>query len=295
MAVDTHLVIGASGQVGYAVLQAATRRGGQAVGTYHETPLPGLRQLDVLAPENLQRLFDEFRPAIVYLTAAQPNVDFCELHPDETYPTNVAGVRNVVRCANDAGAKLVYFSSDYVFDGRNGPYSEDDTVDPICAYGRQKVFAEHYVAAYSARYLIVRTTVVYGWEHHGKNFIYRLLGNIRDGRPIRVPIDQIGNPTYAPNLADAVVDLALGPAEGIYHVAGPNLINRYDFACAAADAFGQPKDMIEPVTTQQLAQAALRPLKAGMIVAKAASQLSVPLLGYREGLKAMASERNTSI
>ena len=285
------LIIGASGQVGEHLVRAASDAGFEAIGTYHNHPVLGMQRLDIRSPTEVQSLIAKVRPSVVYLPASLANVDYCELHPEEGYAANVVGVRNVVQCVNDVEAKLVYFSSDYIFDGKTGPYYEDDPANPICEYGRQKLIAEHYVALHARDYLIVRTTVVYGWERQGKNFVYRLLNTLKAGQVLRVPVDQVGSPTYAPNLARAVVELAISNTKGVYHVVGPERVNRYGFACEAASVFGLDDSLIQAVATNELEQAAPRPLNAGMMVEKADAVLTVPLIGYRGGLRAMASER----
>ncbi len=284
------LVIGASGQVGEHLIRALSASGLDAVGTYYSHAIPGLRELDVRDTGNVHALIEMIRPEVIYVPASLTNVDYCELHPEEAYAANVVGVRNVVAATNEVGARLVFFSSDYVFDGKSGSYREDDLPAPICEYGRQKVLAEQHVSLQARDYLIVRTAVVYGWERQGKNFVYRLTDALRCGRTIQAPIDQVGSPTYAPNLARAVVELALSDASGVYHVAGPEQVNRYDFARVAAEVFGLDSRLIQPVATSELGQAAARPLNAGLAVEKAAERLTVELSGYRDGLRAMAAQ-----
>ncbi|MBI2940973.1 MAG: SDR family oxidoreductase [Chloroflexi bacterium] len=286
------VVIGASGQVGEHLVQAASAAGLDVLGTYSSHPVPGLRQLDIRNRAETRSLLLASRPSVVYLPAARANVDYCELHPEEGYAVNVLGVRHVVQAANEIGAKLVFFSSDYIFDGRAGPYREGDPPNPICEYGRQKLMAEHCVALHARNYLVVRTTVVYGRERQRKNFIYRLLETLRDGQVLRAPVDQVGSPTYAPNLAQTVVALALADAVGVFHVAGPERASRYEFACEAARAFGLDQDLIRPVATRELGQAAARPLDAGMLVEKATRELTIPLVAYPDGLRAMAAEES---
>lgn len=291
---SNHLIIGASGQVGEHLVRAASLAGFETFGTYYSHPVEGMQQLDVRSRKEVQSLIMNVRPAVVYLPASLTNVDYCERHPEKGYAANVIGVCNVVQAVNDIGAKLVYFSSDYIFDGEAGPYREDDPVNPICEYGRQKVIAEHYVALHVRDYLIVRTTVVYGWERQRKNFICRLLSTLEGGDILRVPVDQVGNPTYAPNLAQAVIELACSDAKEVYHVVGPERINRYEFACEAARVFGLDTGLIKGIPTCELGQVAPRPLNAGMVVEKAADELKVSLVGYEEGLRMMASERELS-
>ncbi len=282
-----HLVIGASGQVG-GYLTAALRKAGYAVtGTYFKNIQPDLTFLDISDSRAVQVLIADVQPAVIYLPASLTNVDYCETHPDEAYRHNVLGVKHVVQASRPL-AKLVYFSSDYIFDGLNGPYREDEPANPLCVYGRQKLIAEHYIALHAPAYLIIRTTVVYGWETQGKNFIYRLLQSLRQGQTITVPDDQVGNPTYAPDLILAVLELVHGQASGVFNVAGRERVSRYEFALAAARAFGMPTGLIQPVSTKDLGQTAPRPLSAGFHVDKAEQELHRPLWGYLDGLEDMA-------
>ena len=286
-----HLVIGASGQVGEHLLACLETRGERVFGTCYQHTEADLYPLDIRNAQAVDELLRQLRPDVVYLPAALTNVDYCEIHPDLTYETNVLGACNVVCMANGIDAKLVYFSSDYVFDGINGPYSEGDPANPICEYGRHKLLSEHYIALHARHYLIVRTTVVYGWESQRKNFVVRLADRLRKGERVQVPVDQVGSPTYAPNLAEAVAELIDLDVQGLFHVVGPQLATRYDFAVAAARAFGLDSDLLVPISTSELNQAAARPLRAGMTVGKAQALLKARLIDCVEGLSAMASEQ----
>lgn len=276
---STHLVIGASGQVGGALLRAI---GPAGQGTCRTQAVPGLRELDIRNAAEVGSLVSKLHPATIWLCAAMGNADWCERHPEEAYATNVVGAQNAVRAANEVRAKLVYFSTDYIFDGKSGPYREDDLPNPICVYGRQKLLAEHCIALHARDHLIVRTTVVYGWEIQRKNFVCRLLDTLGAGHGMRVPSDQIGSPTYAPHLAEAVRELVARSAHGVYHVVGADRISRSEFAHEAARVFGLDEGLIEPVLTRELDQPAPRPLNAGMCSAK-----TDPLPGWRAGLQAM--------
>lgn len=280
----THLVIGASGLVGEHLLRVIEQAGDSVTGTYRTYPVKGLIQLDARDEGSLIWMVEKTAPDIIYLPASMANVDYVETHAEEAYSMNVLTVRNVVQAANSVGAKVVYFSTDYVFDGKTGGYSEQDPANPICVYGVQKLLAEHYLAMHAKHYLILRTTGVYGWEHQKKNFIYRLLQVLGDGKVLKVPVDQIGTPTYAPDLARAAVELASHHECDIYHVAGTEEANRLDYAVYAAQVFGLPADLIQPLTTDQLGQTAPRPLHGGLNVSKAVARLTFPLNGFRSGL-----------
>ncbi len=290
----SHLVIGSSGLVGEHVLREVVAAGLHGIGTSCSQVAPDRVSLDICAPDDVRRVFDRVRPQVVYLVASLTDVDYCELHPAAAAAVNVAGTRNVVSGANSVGAKIVYVSTDYVFDGVSGPYREDDIANPINEYGRQKLRAEHHVALHAARCVIVRTTVVYGWERLGKNFVYRLVRNVAEGRTVKAPHDQIGTPTYAPNLAAGLVTLGQSDSNGVYHVAGSDRVSRYEMAVTAANVFGLDESLIEPVSTPQLRQPASRPLSAGLVTDRFTRCFDMPMTGCRHGLEQMRAHMETT-
>ena len=278
------LVIGASGLVGGALLRAL---GDDAIGTYHRREVTGLRRLDACDREAVARTIAEVDPEVVFFPAAQANVDWCETHPDEAYAANVVPALSALDAAGAHGARFVYFSSEYVFDGAAGPYAEDDPVRPLNVYGRQKREVEERVLA--ADETLVRTTTVFGVElPPGKNFVLRLLASLRVGESVRVPNDQISTPTWADELARAAVAIAL--ERGIWHVAGPDLLARDEFAHRVARAFALAESLIVPVPTSALRQTAARPLRAGLRTEKLARRLGAPLLSTDVALERLAAQ-----
>jgi dTDP-4-dehydrorhamnose reductase len=284
------LIVGASGQVGHHLALAAERRGLPWSGTFHANPRPGLQALDVRDAATVARVVGAAKPAYVIVPAAAAHVERCELEAQRTYEVNVVGTSHLVDAANEVGAAVVYFSSDYVFDGADGPYDELAPTNPISQYGVQKLSAEHLIMQRATEALIVRTTVVYGPEPQGKNFIYRLLAALRKGEEIAVPMDQISTPTYAPALADAVFDLLAAGVRGVINVAGRELATREEFAREAASAFGEDPTLVRPVLTSELGQVAPRPLRGGLRSELAERRLGRELPGYTEGLRRLTSE-----
>lgn len=272
------LVVGASGQVGGQLMATLRSAGCDVQGTYWRHPSPGLAPLDVRDSEAVEECVRRTRADVVFLAAALSNVDYCERHPDESHAINVTPAQ----CLARAGVRVVYFSSDYVFAGDAGPYSESDPVRPLSVYGRHKLSAEE---ALPSDALIVRTTVVYGSEPQRKNFIYRLVDTLRAGKSITAPTDQLGSPTYAPNLAEAVVHLERTGLSGVFNVSGPERASRYAFAREAAAVFGLDADLVRPTTTSVLGQVAPRPLNAGLMTDKARGVLPFPLTDYHVGLR----------
>jgi dTDP-4-dehydrorhamnose reductase len=284
------LIVGASGQIGHHLARSADRRGLAWRGTFHANPHPGLELLDVRDGAAVARMVHAIDPSFVLVPAAATHVDRCELEARASFEVNVVGTSHLVDAANAVGATIVYFSSDYIFDGADGPYDERATANPISRYGLQKLSAEHLIAQRALDALIIRTTVVYGPEPQGKNFIYRLLATLQKGQQIAVPADQIGTPTYAPALADAVLDLLAAGARGVINVAGSGLVARDELAREAARAFGENPSLVRPVPTSELGQAALRPLNGGLRSGFAEARLGRELPGYAEGLRSLAGE-----
>ena len=279
------LIIGASGFIGGKAFQSLSKMKNFLVkGTYFSRKSENMEYLDVNDVDNVSNVFNTFKPNIILHPAYIPNVDYCEENKDIVWKTNVEGTRNVAKIAQKIMAKLVFFSSDYIFDGKNGPYSEDAVPSPISFYGFTKSVGENIVKCVDDN-LILRMTVVYGWDPNSKNFIMQLINNLRNNIPMRVPTDQCGTPVLVDNLIDILTELIEKDKKGVYNIGGPDLVNRYEFAIKVAEIFNLDKSLIIPVDTKSLCQKALRPLKGGLKIDKAKKELKTRLLGIEEGLK----------
>jgi dTDP-4-dehydrorhamnose reductase len=281
------LVIGASGQVGAAITARLLERGHHVAGTHHGVPQPGTRALDLADAAATERIIDEVEPDWVVCPAGLTHVDYCEDHPDEAMTVNRDAPAAAARAAAKRGAGFVYFSTEYVFDGTAGPYAEDDPVHPLSVYGLSKLEGERRAVEENPRTIVIRTTVVYGPEPQGKNFVYQVLRRGRDGEPIRVPSDQVSSPTYNVDLAAATVELVERDFRGVLHVAGPAVLDRYAFAQEVCAVFGLDGRRVEAVETAALRQAARRPLRAGLAIDRAQALLRTPLRPPREALEDM--------
>lgn len=279
-------IVGASGFVGRIMFEYLSREH-ETHGSFYSNPVKRLIHLDMTDLKAVKDILTSLKPDVIIHPAANPNVEYCEEHPKETWQVNVEGSRNIIETAREIGVKFVYFSSDYVFDGTNGPYSEDNVPNPINEYGLQKLAVEKLIKNYLEKYLIIRITIVYGWEPRGKNFVMGLIKNLKNGDFMKVPYDQIGSPTYANNMIQAVKELIEADKTGIYHVAGTDVMDRYTFAKNVAEIFELDENLLIPVTTNQLDQKAKRPLKAGMKVDKVQKDVSIRLMSVRDGLEDM--------
>jgi dTDP-4-dehydrorhamnose reductase len=226
-------------------------------------------------------------PDVVANTAAMTQVDRCESEPALAERVNALGAGFVAEACREAGARLVHVSTDYVFDGQGRrPYREDDPTGPRSVYGRTKLEGERRVLAACPDALVVRTAWVFG---PGRNFVRTLLEaaqRARAGGPrLRVVDDQVGSPTWAGHLADALVRLVEAGAHGIYHVAGSGTATWWELARAAVDAWGHPELPIEKVATHEFPRPAPRPAWSVLDLGKAA-RAGVHMPPWREGLRA---------
>jgi dTDP-4-dehydrorhamnose reductase len=258
------LVVGAEGQVGGALME---RLGAEACAcTWFETPLPGGTRFD-LTSSDAGALIARTRPDVVFVVAGMTHVDRCESERDQAFRINRDGPGALAAAARAGGARTVYYSTEYVFDGQDGPYSEEDEPNPISVYGESKLAGERAILDADPAALILRTTVVYGPEEQGKNFVYRLAAHLHDGSEIRVPADQISSPTYNRDLASASVALVEQGAIGIVNVVGPEVMSRSAFAARIARALDCDPAPIRAVATSSFGPgAAPRPLRAGLRV-----------------------------
>jgi len=281
------LVIGASGQVGAALLHALRSRGHEAHGTHAQHAAAGLVHLDLADHTAVERVVAQARPEWIFCPAGLSFVDYCEDHPDQAMAANRDGPAAAARAAEALGAGFVYYSTDYVFDGKDGPFGEGDPPRPLCVYGKSKHEGEQAVLAACRRAVVIRPSVVYGPELQEKNFVYQLIRASRAGQGFRLAVDQKASPSYNPDVAAASVELAEGDLLGIWHIAGPAVLDRYDFALRICREFGLDTSRLSAVTTAALAQKASRPLDGGLSVVKAQARLKTRLRGPDEGLRAM--------
>ena len=281
------LVIGAGGQVGGALARELGELGHQVVATCWRDPVEGAARLDVTDTAAVERFTRDAVPDWIFCPAGLTAVDYCEDHVDEAHRANVDGPLAAAMAGARLGAGFTYFSSEYVFDGEAGPYSEADPPRPLSVYGRTKLEGEGAVLGETPRSQVVRTTVVYGPERQEKNFVYQLLRTLRAGETMRVPNDQVSSPTYNVDLARSCVELVERGATGLFHLAGSEVMDRYAFALIACRVFGLDPSRVIAVTTASFNQRARRPLKGGLLIDRARALLSTELRPPEAGLRAM--------
>jgi dTDP-4-dehydrorhamnose reductase len=234
--------------------------------------------LDIADKEQVRNIIAKHAPDAIINTAAMTNVDGCETRREECRLINVTGVENIISSIKNLKLQthLIHLSTDFVFDGNNGPYSETDTPNPLSYYAQSKYDSEKAVMNSEIPWTIIRTIIIYGVSENMSrlNLVLWALKSLRNGEKIRVVTDQYRAPTLAEDLADACISAALKNKTGIYHVSGMETMSIIQIATTVADYFKLDKNLIEPVTTSALNQPARRPPRTGFIIDKAARELN---------------------
>jgi dTDP-4-dehydrorhamnose reductase len=244
--------------------------------------------LDVTDRDRVLQVIGEVRPAVIVNAAAWTDVDGCEGDPDRAFAVNALAVRNVAEAADHVGAWLCHLSTDYVFDGRSeSPYGEWDHPNPLSAYGRSKLGGEHEVGD---RATVVRSSWLAGSA--GRSFVRTILAAVGRGGPLRVVEDEIGSPTFTPDLAGMIRRLVTERRPGLHHVTNQGSVSRYALAVEAVRFAGFDADSVLPTTAAELdpPRPATRP-KFSVLDNAALRLAGVPLLAeYHESLERLVKE-----
>ncbi len=243
-------------------------------------------KIDLTDRDLAWKLIKELSPDVIINAAAFTNVDAAETDKETCWKINVDLVSNLAYCARKLKAKLVHISTDYIFDGKNGPYDEDARPNPLGYYGRSKLASENELLGSTIDFAILRTMVLYGRTLNTRpNFVDWLVGQLKAGNSVRIVNDQYGNTTLAEELAIAVWNVIQTGYSGILHAAGSEIVNRYEFAQKIAELYKLDASLIHSISTAELGQAAPRPLNSGLIVKRAESELNMKFSDVITGLK----------
>jgi len=250
-------------------------------------------KLDITNKKEVEKNLTELMPDLVVHAAALTDVDFCELNHEKADRINVDGTVNIIESCKKINAKIIFISSEFVFDGRNGPYDEDAIPNPISYYGKTKKEAEDIVINSKLNYLLIRTTVLYGKHKNKLSFVSWVVQQLKQGNQINIVTDQYTTPIWAPDLANAIaflIDKDYFKNE-IVHAVSPKVISRYEFTRKIAEVFNLNKDLIIPITSEKLKNPAPRPKKAGLKTKKIMG-LGFKPLTIEESLKRIKDGEN---
>ena len=259
-------VTGASGLLGGNCMKVFADKGYSVLGTHYNYSTDFTEFFDTTNLDEEKNCdIAGYAPKIIVHCGALTHVDYCELHPHDSRLHNVTAVHNIMALAERFNAYLVFISTDYVFDGIKGPYDEHSIPNPLSVYGKDKRDAEIIVQRYE-RHLIIRITNVYGDEVRGKNFVSRIIDQAMKGQhlTLHLPQDQYATPVNAYDVALAIEMLASCNAKGIYHIAGTDYMNRIQLALRVLSYYHSASYNLQPLWTEEMNQAAKRPLQGGL-------------------------------
>lgn len=267
------VITGSAGQLGQAL---QTELAG------HELLLLDLPDHDITDLRQMRQVIVSFAPDVVIHAAAFTNVDACELDPETAYRVNALGTQNVALAVQDCDAAMLYVSTDYVFDGtKDAPYWEWDSPNPQSVYARSKLAGEYYTQTLLNRFYIVRTAWMY--SRGGRNFVQTVLRLASERDELHFATDEVGSPTYAPDLAAAVRQLIVHPVYGIYHFTNSGVCSRYEWAKAILELVGRADYPIHPI--QGYVRPAKVPARSELRNFCGATQLGIRLRPWRVALE----------
>lgn len=248
--------------------------------------------LDITDAKSVELLFHSFKPDVVINTAAMTNVDGCEDEKDKCFDINVKAVQTLADLCQDSNAHLIHISTDFIFDGQDGPYKEDDLANPLSYYGKSKYESELVLDESKANWTILRTIILYGTADNLKRNNIVLWGRkaLKDGQSLNIIDDQFRSPTLAEDLAQACRLALEKNAFGIFNVSGKDIMSIFEMVERMADFYKCDKSNINKVSSDTLNQKAKRPPKTGFVLDKAIKELGYQPHSFEQGLQILENQ-----
>jgi dTDP-4-dehydrorhamnose reductase len=248
--------------------------------------------LDITQEAEVNQVFETFQPNMIIHTAAMTNVDTCETDPTGCELLNVTAVKYLISASEKYDTFFCHLSTDFIFDGANGPYAEDAEANPISIYGESKLKAEKLLQHSSLRWAIARTVLVYGIvaDMSRTNIILWVKKSLEEGKTIHVVTDQFRTPTLAEDLAIGCWLITQKQAEGIFNISGSDFLTPYEMAIKTANYYGLNEKLIQKADSSTFQQAAKRPMRTGFILDKAHRELGYQPRSFDQGIALMAKQ-----
>ncbi len=246
--------------------------------------------MDITNKSEVMRTLLKNLPDVVIHLAAMTDVDKCEIEKARAKKVNVHGTSNLIEACKKISAKIIYLSTDFVFDGKRGYYEEKDDTNPLSYYAKTKLWGEIIVEKSELDYLILRPSVLYGYNDIlGRGFVNWVINNLIEREEIRVVIDQVYTPTLIDDIANGIEVLLNRGCSGIYHLAGPQKLSRYEMALIIAKTFNFENSLIHPITASELKQKAIRPIDSSLNIEKIKRE-GIYMHNFIDGLKIMKKQ-----
>ena len=289
----TILVTGSNGLLGQKITEKVLKEGGaNLISTAKgENRFPikegySYAEMDILNPEEVKAVVSKYKPDAIIHTAAMTNVDTCEEQKELAFDLNVASVIMLTAVCEEYNIQFIHLSTDFIFDGEDGPYNEEAAPNPLSYYGETKLLAEEAIKKSTAKWTILRTIIVYGIvsDMSRSNIVLWAKGALEKGNPINVVNDQWRMPTLAEDLADCCLLAVEHNSQGVYNASGKDMMSISELVGKVADFWGLDKSLINEISATTLNQTAKRPVRTGFILDKAMTDLKYQPHSFAEGL-----------
>lgn len=252
------------------------------------------QSLDITNEYDIGKIFNMYRPKYVINTAAMTNVDACEDYKDLCDDINVKAVGYICKECEKYNSHLIHISTDFIFDGKNGPYDEDDDANPLSYYGLSKWKSEQVLLKSNCKWAILRTIILYGTAENleRNNIVLWARRALKDGQELNIIDDQFRSPTLAEDLAKACYLVIEKEAIGVYNTSGKDIMSIYEMVERMADFYKCDKSKINRISSTTLNQKAKRPPKTGFILDKSIKELGYKPHSFEEGLNLLEKQLN---
>ena len=253
------------------------------------------QSLDITNEKEVNQTIKQFSPHVIINCAAMTNVDACELNQKQCWDVNVNGVKHLANAVAKLGTHFIHLSTDFVFDGEDGPYNENDIPNPLHYYAKSKLESEKIVKESCVNWSIARTIIIYGITDNmsRSNLVLWAKGEIAKGNTINVVNDQFRSPTLAEDLAKGCISIMDKNAHGLFHLSGPTRYSILEMVYMVADFYNLDKSLINPVSSKSLNQPAKRPLVTGFDIRKAKKELNYNPSDFLAGIEIMNRQLKT--
>ncbi|HAJ26440.1 MAG TPA: hypothetical protein DCG53_04215 [Syntrophus sp. (in: bacteria)] len=289
------LITGGTGLLGKALIESRNQPYdivvATYVGNYSMSDSDDIRylKLDIRNQDGYAYLFQEFTPDVIIHTAGIGSPDYAEQHREESWDINIGGTRNILSCCEKYNSKLIFISSNGIYDGEKAPYNEEDPAEPINYYGELKVKAEEMIMDAGSQHAIVRPILMYGWNHpfERPNIATYCLSKLIEGEKVSVYDDVFLTPLFSKSCADAIWRIIEGNKCGVFNIAGSERASIYQMIRKMADILGLNSELVEPVQQGYFNELVKRPRDTSFRTWKMQKVLGIEPLSLNEGFTAM--------
>jgi dTDP-4-dehydrorhamnose reductase len=300
----TVLVTGSNGLLGQKITEKVLKEGGvnliaTAKGINRFSVKKGYEfaEMDISDPEAVRSVVEKYKPDAIIHTAAVTNVDIAEANKELAFKLNVEAVLTLIDVCEKNDVQLIHLSTDFVFDGENGPYAEEAVPNPLSYYGETKLLAEQAIISSDCRWVILRTILVYGIvsDMSRSNIVLWAKEALEKGNPLNLVNDQWRMPTLAEDLADGCLLAVMHNAQGLYHISGKEMMSISELVAKVADYWKLDKSLINEISSASLNQTAKRPGRTGFILDKSMTELNYYPHSFEEGLQILDQQLKSLI